>query len=72
MKTTLDHLPDHKQQELNWASDIITESVQVEMLILFGSYARGVWVEELADDGVHYQYQSDFDLLAVVKVSLKG
>ncbi|MEJ2066088.1 MAG: HEPN domain-containing protein [Reinekea sp.] len=37
------------------------------MLILFGSYARGDWVEELADDGVHYQYQSDFDLLAVVK-----
>ncbi len=37
------------------------------MVILFGSYARGDWVEELADDGIHYQYQSDFDLLAVVK-----
>ncbi len=72
MKTTLDHLPEHKQQELNWASDIITESVQVEMLILFGSYARGDWVEELADDGVHYQYQSDFDLLAVVKSESQG
>lgn len=72
MKTTLDHLPEHKQQELNWASDIITESVQVEMLILFGSYARGDWVEELADDGVHYQYQSDFDLLAVVKNESQG
>ncbi len=24
-------------------------------------------MEELAEDGVHYQYQSDFDLLAVMK-----
>ena len=36
-------------------------------LILFGSYARGNWVEEWADDGIHYQYQSHFDLLAVMK-----
>lgn len=67
MKTTLDHLPETKQDELHWARDIIVEAVQPSMLILFGSYARGDWVEELADDGVHYQYQSDFDILAVAK-----
>lgn len=67
MKTTLDHLPEHKRHELNRATEIIKESVDPSMLILFGSYARGDWVEELADDGVHYQYQSDFDLLAVVE-----
>lgn len=63
----LEHLPDNKQQELQWAADIIQEMANPDMLILFGSYARGNWVEERADDGVHYQYQSDFDLLAVVK-----
>ncbi len=67
MKTSLDHLPEGKQQQLRRAIDIIQEVVSPGMLILFGSYARGDWVEELADDGVHYQYQSDFDLLAVVK-----
>lgn len=67
MKTSLDHLPEEKQHQLRWAVDIIQESVNPDMLILFGSYARGDWVEELADDGVHYKYQSDFDLLAIVK-----
>jgi len=67
MKTSLAHLPENKRQALQWAVDIIQEMATPDMLILFGSYARGDWVEELADDGVHYQYQSDFDLLAVVK-----
>jgi uncharacterized protein len=67
MKNSLEHLPEGKQHQLRWAADIIRETVNPDMLILFGSYARGDWVEELADDGVHYQYQSDFDLLAVVK-----
>ncbi len=67
MKTNLDHLPEDKRHQLLRAADLIQESVKPDMLILFGSYARGDWVEELADDGVHYQYQSDFDLLAVVK-----
>lgn len=67
MNTSLEHLPEDKQHQLRWAVDIIIDTVSPEMVILFGSYARGDWVEELADDGVHYQYQSDFDLLAVVK-----
>jgi len=67
MKTSLEHLPENKQEELKWAAEIIQEMIGPDMLVLFGSYARGDWVEELANDGVHYQYQSDFDLLAVVK-----
>jgi len=67
MKTSLDHLPEDKQHQLHWAVDIIREAVNPDILILFGSYARGDWVEELADDLVHFKYQSDFDLLAVVK-----
>ena len=45
---------------------IIKEGVDVEMIILFGSYARGDWVEELDEKGVYYRYQSDFDILVIV------
>ncbi len=72
MKTTLDHLPEHKRQELNWAVELIVEAVKPCMIILFGSYARGDWVEELADDGVHYQYQSDFDILVLTKTESRA
>ena len=41
MKTSLEHLPEHKQQELQRAVEIIREQVNPDMLILFGSYARG-------------------------------
>jgi HEPN domain-containing protein/predicted nucleotidyltransferase len=65
MKTSLHHLPENKQQELQRAVDIICTSIHPEMLILFGSYARGNWVEELGADGFYYKYQSDFDFLIV-------
>lgn len=67
MKTTVDHLPDHKREELHIIADFIRGEVRPEMIILFGSYARGDWVEERADDGVHYKYQSDYDILVVVE-----
>ncbi len=67
MKTSLDHLPTEKQEQLRLAVDIIVRAVKPDMLILFGSYARGDWVEEKEPDGIHFRYQSDFDLLAIVK-----
>jgi len=67
MKTSLSQLPEHKQQELHSAVTLIRDAVNVEMIILFGSYARGDWVEEKAPDGHYYQYQSDFDILVVVE-----
>lgn len=67
MKTSLDHLPEHKRDELCVMADFLRGQNGIEMVILFGSYARGDWVEEKADDGVHYKYQSDYDLLVVVK-----
>ncbi len=67
MKNSLSHLPPAKQQELHEIVQLIRQMSQVEMIILFGSYARGDWVEEYADDGVHFQYQSDFDLLVIVE-----
>ena len=67
MKVSLKHLPKAKQQQLNAIADIIREKYSVEMIILFGSYARGDWVEELHDDEFHYKYQSDFDLFVVTE-----
>ena len=67
MKTSIAHLPENKQEELEYAVEIILEQVKAEMIILFGSYARGDWVEEPAPDGFHYIYQSDFDLFVLVE-----
>ncbi|HVV68265.1 MAG TPA: HEPN domain-containing protein [Gammaproteobacteria bacterium] len=67
MKNSLAHLPPDKQQELHELVQPICQLAQVEMVILFGSYARGDWVEEFADDGIHFKYQSDFDLLIIVE-----
>lgn len=44
----------------------ITEVFISEMIILFGSYARNEWVEDKYDD-IHYRYQSDFDVLVIMK-----
>lgn len=67
MNTSLEHLPTIKQQELRVLADLIREKYAVEMIILFGSYARGDWVEELHDDEFHYKYQSDFDVFIVTE-----
>ncbi|MCB2263755.1 MAG: HEPN domain-containing protein [Candidatus Thiosymbion ectosymbiont of Robbea hypermnestra] len=67
MKTSLEHLPERKQQELQRAIEIIREEIDLDMLILFGSYARGDWVEDLDPETLFYRYQSDFDLLVVTE-----
>lgn len=69
MKTSLEHLPEQKQQELQRALGIIREEIDLDMLILFGSYARGDWVEDLDPETLQYRYQSDFDLLVVTETS---
>ncbi|MCP4159774.1 MAG: HEPN domain-containing protein [Deltaproteobacteria bacterium] len=69
MKTSLEHLPEQKQQELKRAVEIIREEMDLDMLILFGSYARGDWVEDLDPETLLYRYQSDFDLMVVTETS---
>jgi predicted nucleotidyltransferase/HEPN domain-containing protein len=65
MKTTLDHLPDDQQQKLQAIAAVFTSAdvaIPVDMLILFGSRARGDWVDD-QETG----YKSDYDLLIVVE-----
>ncbi len=41
---------------------------KIAQVILFGSYARGTWVDETYTEGhVTYSYQSDLDILLVLK-----
>jgi len=68
MKTTLTHLPEHKQAELKKVlGALIPKYPEIEMIILFGSYARGNYVEKhtYVDKGITYEYKSDYDLLIV-------
>ncbi len=67
MKIELDHLPENKRLELQHALEIIREEIDLEMLILFGSYARGDWVEDIDEATLLPKYQSDFDLLVVTE-----
>jgi uncharacterized protein len=68
MKRSLAHLPKYKREELKKITSIIKENADVEMIILFGSYARGTWVEDIYKEGhITYEYKSDYDILVVVK-----
>ena len=69
MKKTLEHLPQRKRGELARIVSIIRDKVPAtEMIILFGSHARGDWVEDVTQEGhTTYEYSSDFDILVIVK-----
>lgn len=76
MKTSLDHLPERKQREIDRVREILLQEFEAAMatakgrrrrgrvykIILFGTYARGGWVEERTGKG----YRSDFDILVIV------
>ena len=70
MKKNLSHLPDEKQAELKEIVDYVTEKFPVDMIILFGSFARGDWVEDrYVENGTTFEYKSDYDLLFVIEIS---
>ncbi|MGQ3138394.1 MAG: nucleotidyltransferase [Sphingopyxis solisilvae] len=78
MRTDLDHLPAAKQREIDRVKAIIFEEFEdalalgtmswkkkgrIDKIILYGSYARGGWVDE---PHTAKGYRSDFDLLIIV------
>ena len=74
LKTTpqprnLKDLPKSKQTELKILKKLIKDIVKVEMVILFGSYARGDFVDKDIHQVGHvtYEYRSDFDILIIVQ-----
>lgn len=67
MNTDLSHLPEHKQEEAAHIVRIIRKAAKVDMVILYGSHARGDWVEEAyVEDDIVYEYASDIDILVIV------
>ena len=71
MKKSLAHLPKSKRNELARIVERIREKVKpIQMIILFGSYARGDAVEDVTTEGnTTYEYISDFDILAIVETN---
>src|SRR5690606_25758994 len=64
----LRHLPVDKQRDILEILEIIKEIALPEKVILFGSFARGDWVDdEYVEDGIMYSYKSDFDFLVVTQ-----
>ena len=76
MKTDLDHLPSAKQRELKHVVRVLFEELEAQTaratqswkkrgrilkVILYGSYARGDWVDDPKGG-----YRSDYDILVVV------
>jgi len=60
MKMSLDHLPPAKREPIAAIASLLQAGAPVEMLILFGSYARGDWVDDPLT-----KYVSDFDVRSV-------
>lgn len=69
MKTSIDHLPKLKQDELYQVTLVIRKLCDdVEMIILFGSYSRGDWKEESHLEANRKSgHKSDFDILVVTQ-----
>ena len=69
LKTSLDHLPNHKRYEINGIMLSIKELAKPEMIILFGSYSRGDWVDEryYDENRTLHEYKSDYDFLVVTE-----
>jgi predicted nucleotidyltransferase/HEPN domain-containing protein len=77
MRTDLQHLPAVKQRELDRVVEILFQgfreatqeatgrrkAARILKVILFGSYARGDWVDAPLDAN---QYKSDYDILVIV------
>jgi len=68
MKTSLLHLPENKQQELQRVTKLICETVNPEKIILYGSYATGEWQEDrYSEKHIVYGFDSDYDILVITK-----
>ncbi len=68
MKKSVKYLPREKQEDLKYIVSMILERIpRTEMIILYGSYATGKYVEydTRVEFGVRTTYMSDYDILVV-------
>lgn len=70
MKTSLDHLPSNKRAELDRIVELILAAGDPDMIILFGSHARGDWVDDCQVEGRNlFDYQSDYDIYVLTRLA---
>lgn len=68
MKTSLSHLPETKRVQILQVAEAIEDLFHPQMIILFGSYAKGTYVEDrYTEEGTVYEYVSDYDFLVVME-----
>lgn len=59
-------MPELKREELTEIIELIVAEMNPAMIILFGSYARNTWAEEITqEDGINLVFKSDYDILVV-------
>lgn len=75
MKKTLAHLEKEKKEDLKKIVQYVLDELPCcEMIILYGSYARGDYVEydQRTEFGIRTYFMSDFDLLVVTNKRFKS
>ena len=73
MKKSLNYLPPEKRRDLRQLVEIIRNVIKdCEMIILYGSYARGNYVDydQRTEFGVRMYYMSDYDILILTEKSM--
>ncbi|MCD7931675.1 MAG: HEPN domain-containing protein [Tannerellaceae bacterium] len=70
MKRSIAYLPKEKQEDLRYLVGLILERIpQTQMIILYGSYATGKYVDfdTRVEFGIRTTYMSDYDILVVTQ-----
>lgn len=71
MIASLDYLPETKQEELAEICELIVQELSPAMILLFGSYARNTWAEEITqEEGINLEFKSDYDILIITRNEL--
>ena len=68
MKKSIAFLPKKNREDLKYLVELILDKIPVcEMIILYGSYARGTYVsyDEREEFGIPSSFKSDYDLLVI-------
>jgi uncharacterized protein len=58
MKSAVHHLPANKQQELSAILEAVLHVARPQMVILFGSFSRGDWVDDRYEENDNYPFKS--------------
>jgi HEPN domain-containing protein len=73
LNLNLNYLPELKREELTEITEVIIAEMKPAMVILFGSYARNTWAEEIThEDGIKLLFKSDYDILVVTSRDLNA